>query len=234
VTLTSDHIGPMHVHEWDQLTYAASGVLRVVTADAAWLVPPHGAVWVPAGISHAERMYAPVSIRTLYLAPGLAKGPADRCRTINVSSLLRELILRASRLGALDRRRPVVARLIGVLLDELASVTEIPLQIPAPRDSRARQVAERLQASPGEPASVAALARAVGASRRTLERLFLHETNMTVGEWRRRVRLLHAMRRLAEGASVTTTSFDAGYSSVSAFIAVFRKAFGTTPGRYQS
>jgi len=45
------------------------------------------------------------------------------------------------------------------------------------------------------------------------------------------VRMLHAIRLLATGAAVTGVALDAGYSSTSAFIAAFKRAFGTTPGK---
>lgn len=232
LTLLHDHTLAVHTHDWDQLTYATAGVLRVSTADASWIVPPHRAVWVPAGIAHAEQMFAPVSVRTLYFAPRIATTLPRECRTLNISSLLRELILHVSRLGALDRRTPSHARLIGVLLDQMTDVSEVPLQLPLPRDPRALRFASLLQTTPGDSGTVAALARQAGASRRTIERLFAQETGMTVAEWRRRLRLLHAVRRLAEGEPVTTVALEIGYSSVSAFIAVFRKAFGMTPSRY--
>src|SRR5476649_2751721 len=111
LTLLHDHVLATHRHDWDQLTYATSGVLRVSTTDASWVVPPHRAVWVPAGTPHAEQMFAPVSVRTLYFAPRLAKTLPRECRTLNISTLLRELILHVSRLGALDRRTPAQARL---------------------------------------------------------------------------------------------------------------------------
>jgi AraC-like DNA-binding protein len=232
VTFLHAHTLAAHAHDWDQLTYAASGVMRVDTADASWIVPPHCAVWVPAGTPHAEHMHAPVSVRTLYFAPRLAKTLPRECRTVNIPSLLRELILHVSRRGALDRRNRPDADLIGVLLDQLAHVAAVPLQLPLPRDPRALRFAVHVQGTPGDRSSIAALARRAGASRRTLERLFLAEAGMRVGDWRRRARLLHAVRRLAEGESVTNAADESGYASVSAFVAVFRKTFGTTPGRY--
>ncbi len=232
VTFAHDHHLPTHTHGWDQLTFAAAGVLRVDTSEATWVVPPHRAVWVPAGIAHAEHMFAPVSMRTLYFAPGLASALPRECRTLNISSLLRELILHASRQGALDRRTPAHAHVIGVLLDQLAGVSSVPLQLPTPRDDRARRVASFLQEAPDDTASVAALARRAGASRRTIERLFVRETGMTMADWRRRLRMLHAVQLLAEGQPVTAAALAVGYSSVSAFIAVFKKEFGTTPARY--
>jgi AraC-like DNA-binding protein len=232
VTMLHSHVLPAHAHDWDQLTYAASGVMRVQTADGSWMVPPHCAVWVPAGVMHAEQMHAPVSVRTLYFAPRIAKALPRECRTVNISSLLRELILHVSRKGALDRRIRSDAHVIGMLLDQLSSVTAVPMQLPLPRDPRARRLAADLEAVPSHGASIAMLARRAGASRRTIERVFVTETGMTVGEWRRRLRLLHAVRLLAEGEPVSTVARAAGYSSVSAFVAVFKKTFGTTPGRY--
>jgi AraC-like DNA-binding protein len=231
-TFLHDHTSNRHTHEWDQLTYAASGAMRVHTDAASWVVPPHRAVWVPAGTVHAEQMHSPVSVRTLYFAAGLVSALPRDCRILNVTPLLRELVLRASRLGVLDRKIPTDARLIAVVLDELADPSEVPLQLPMPRDGRAKRLAALLEARPHDQRSVTELARQAGASRRTVERLFLAETKMTVGEWRRRLRLLHGVRLLAGGESVTNAALDAGYASTSAFIAAFKKTLGVTPGKY--
>jgi AraC-like DNA-binding protein len=231
LTLPRDHTNARHSHIWDQLTYAASGVIEIDTDHESWIVPPHRAVWVPAGIAHVERMYAPVSVRMLYLAEGLATSLPRACQMVNVSRLLRELILHISRIGALDSRTRAHANLIGVVLDQLAVLRDVPLQLPMPRDPRALRLASLLRAAPERRTSLLPLARQAGGSRRTLERVFVRETHMTIAEWRRRARLLHAIRRLAEGATVTDVALEAGYSSVSAFVAVFRKTFATTPGR---
>src|SRR5262249_23663149 len=104
--------------------------------------------------------------------------------------------------------------------------------LPMPRDARALRVAHRLRDEPGEAAPLGAFARAAGASRRTLERLFQRETGMSLGRWRQQVRLLHAMRLLARGEGVTSTALEVGYESPSAFIAASASTLGTTPGRY--
>jgi AraC-like DNA-binding protein len=232
LTLPRDHVEPVHSHEWDQLTYAASGVLQIDTDAGSWIVPPHRAVWVPAGTAHTEHMYAPISLRNLYFVEGIATALPRECRMVNVSSLLRELILHVSRLGALDWRTPAHKRIIGVLIDQLRELPGVPIQLPLPRDLRAARLAALIRARPDDSSSLTKLARRVGASRRTIERRFTAETHMTVGVWRRRARLLHAVRRLAEGEPVTNVALETGYSSVSAFIAVFSKTFGVTPGRY--
>jgi AraC-like DNA-binding protein/quercetin dioxygenase-like cupin family protein len=227
-----DYTSPIHWHPWDQLTYAASGVMRVHGEESSWLVPPRRAVWVPAETRHAEELHGPATVRTLYFAPGSTHRLPGRCGIVDISPLLHELIVHVSGIGALDRKIPVHARLIGVLFDQLATVSDAPLDLPMPRDPRAQRVAATLRQRPDSNASVDALARRAGASRRTIERLFLLETRMTIGEWRRQLRLLHGVRLLAAGAAVATVALDAGYSSTSAFIAAFKKTFGTTPGRY--
>jgi AraC-like DNA-binding protein len=66
-------------------------------------------------------------------------------------------------------------------------------------------------------------------STRTLYRRFLKETGITFARWQQQARLLDAIRRLAEGASVTATALDLGYESTSAFSAMFRRSLGQTP-----
>ena len=233
LTFLHDHVQPSHHHDWHQLSFALRGHIELDTEDARRLVPTDRAVWVPAGVRHGEIMRAPISVRSLYVAPGAVPGRFDssRCRTIEVTPLLRELILHITWIGALDRRAPEQARLIGVLVDQLAAAREAPLELPTPRDPRARRFAALVAASPDEADSIAQLARRAGASLRTLERCFLAETGVPVGEWRRRLRLFHALRLLESGTPVTTVALEVGYRSVSAFSAAFARQFGAPPTR---
>ena len=235
VTFLHDSTGPSAASGWHKLSYAVRGYLEVVTDDLRRIIPGDRAVWVPAGTEHSEVMRAPLSLRSLYIAPGAASDWPATCRTIAVSPLLRELILHISRIGALDRRVAAQARLVGVLFDLLAAAAEVPLNLPLPRDPRARAFADLVTAEPGADKSLATLARKAGASVRTLERCFSLETGLAVGAWRRRVRLFHALRLLEAGGNVTEVGFDAGYATTSAFSAAFSRQFGRPPsGRRRS
>lgn len=216
---------------WDQLLFAASGVMTVETPVGLWVVPPHRAVWVPAGVEHRLVMSGRVRLRTLYLATGLAALPAA-CRVVEVTPLLRELVVHAVRTAPLRRAVPSEERLVGVLLDQLATSPEAPLQLPLPSSPASRAVADAVLAEPAAAGDVASLARAAGASRRTVERQFAREAGMSVGAWRQRARLVAALRLLAAGATTTEASVAVGYSTPSAFAAMFRTAMGTTPRRW--
>jgi len=228
----SGHVVPEHFHEQDQLVHAVRGVMTVGTSRGTWVVPPHRAVWIPARLPHSIAMSGPVTMKTLYLAPGLAPALPRDCCVINVSPLLRELVLHACTFEALDSKVPEQARVVGILLDQLAVARAVPLQLPTPRDPRALRVARILLDDPSDPRPLEALCVVAGASKRTIERIFEADTQLTFGKWRQQLSLLHSIRSLAGGESVTSAALSAGYSTPSAFISMFRHALGTTPGQY--
>ena len=221
-----------HRHASHQLLFAASGAMTVTGDRTTWMIPPGRAVLIPAGVMHAIRMWGDVAMRSLYFPP---VGPAPvfdsgTCRVISVTPFLRELILRVAELAALDSRVEAEARLMGVLMDELAAAHVEPLLLPLPSDARALTAANVILTDPADGATTEDVARRSGLSARTLERLFRAETGMTFGLWRQKARLLESVRLLAEGGTVTAAAIDSGYSSVSAYIAAFKQTFGCTPG----
>jgi AraC-like DNA-binding protein len=221
-----------HSHPEDQLIFASHGVMTVQTKHGIWVVPPLRAVWIPAETPHSVAIAAPVSMRTLYFAPGLVRFFPAKCFVMNVSVLLRELILHACKFPRLQKKIPVRRRIIEIIVDQLQAANSVPLQLPHPNDLRALRVAKALLADPGEGRTLATLCEDCGASKRTIERLFLAQTKMTFSQWRQQLRLLHAMQLLASGEKVTGVALDAGYASPSAFIAMFRRQLGQTPKRY--
>ncbi|MEO1008355.1 MAG: helix-turn-helix transcriptional regulator [Planctomycetota bacterium] len=222
-----------HAHGWAQLVYAISGAMTVRTADAAWVVPPRRAVWMPAATPHAIEAATALSLRTLYLAPSLCNTLPTGCRVLPVSGLLRELVLHVVEAGHLRGEHDADARLARVLADRIAVSDPSPLRLAMPADERARRVAERILASPGADASADELAAGSGASTRTIQRLFRREAGMTLSKWRQRARLLHAVTLLAEGRSVGQVADACGYRSASAFVSMFRLEMGRTPRSYR-
>lgn len=230
--LTPPHqLVPPAAGMWHQLVCAIRGAVTVRTDQCAWVLPPYRAVWIPAGMPYRFELSGAVALRMLYIRPSRSgtRGVPSECAVVNVTPLLRELILRTVQLGALNAEIPEQKRLIGVILDELRVLITVPLQLPLPRDPRAARFAT-LANDAKVPAS--ALLRKSGASRRTLERLFRTETGMSLGQWQRRQSLLHALRRLAGGENVSAVASELGYNSPSAFIAMFRRELGQTPKRY--
>jgi AraC-like DNA-binding protein len=233
-SLASHHVAGArtgrHAHDWHQLIYASSGVLTVWTERGSWITPPQRAIWVPAGVAHDIRFAAESALRTLYLRPDASGGLPGHCSLVTVSPLLRELILRATRDGMLDRREPIDAALAALILDEFRQSSAPPFDLPQPASEGMRRVAGLI--ADGPPLGTDALARAAGMSKRALERRFHAETGMSPGRWRRQRALLHAVEGLAGGDPIKQVAAATGYATPSAFVAAFRKQFGITPGRY--
>lgn len=225
------HVIPEHFHPEDQLVYASQGVMTVRTAQGTWVVPAQRAVWIPARTPHSIVMSGAVSMRTLYLRARMVGRLPRTCCVVNVSPLLQELILHACNYPKMNRRSKRHAHLIDLLVDQLEAVRAIPLQLPNPLDPRAARVAKSLQCDAAEM-SLEEACRKAGASKRTIERIFQQETRLSLGKWRQQLRLMRSLQLLAAGEKITHAALEAGYSTPSAFIAMFRKALGTTPRRY--
>ena len=223
-----------HYHDVQQLVYPSSGVLAISAAGGTWIVPPQRAVWIPAGVPHAHRAHGPTQMRTLAFSaaagadPRLPAEPA----VLAVSPLLREVIVALTS----DDLPPYSARqrenMERVALDQLRRVGQLPVRLPALGDDRLRAVAAYLRANPADERTLAELGLAVGASERTLSRLFRQQAGMSFPQWRTQFRLQHALVLLADGTPVTTTALACGWSNPSAFIDTFRRAFGATPGKF--
>ena len=227
----SDTTGP-HSHPRGQLVYAIEGVMRVSTPDGFWTLPPLRALWVPPGTTHGIQMVGTVLMRTLYVDAAAASALWERCQVIEVSALLRELILALAAEPieyALDGRGGQIAAL---LLTELQAAPIIPIRIPWPHDRRLRTVCRAILAQPSLNRTVHDWGDEVGASGRTLIRLFQAELGLNYRQWVQQVRLADALRRLSLGQPVARVATELGYRSPSAFSAMFRRALGMPPQAY--
>lgn len=222
-----------HQHQKAQLLYVVGGVLTMQAAGGIWTVPPNCALWIPSNVPHCGRMTGPIKIASVYVDPVLASPLGQDCGILFVQPLLRELILRfelPSSLAFPETGRE--ARLAAVLLDELKVAPLEPIHLPMPQDRRLRRLTDSMLENPAQRFTIDEWGARVGASNRTLTRLFQRETGMSFVRWRQQLHVGLALQRLASGSAVTTIAGDLGYESVSAFIAMFRRMLGTTPARY--
>jgi AraC-like DNA-binding protein len=221
-----------HTHPRGQLLYATRGLMRVASEGGIWFLPPLRALWIPAGVVHDQLMLSPVQMRNLYITQDIAARFGSRCRVIEVSLLLRELILalveEPIEYVLNERNQHVVA----LILLQLESSRTVPLEIPWPRDRRVLAVCKAILDAPDQAMSIDYWAEKVGASSRTLIRLFLKETGVTFRHWVQQVRLAHALNRLENGVSIARTASELGYASPSAFSAMFKTIIGESPRHY--
>lgn len=215
-----------HSHAWGQLTYAVEGVIRVTAGNSTWIVPPQRAIWIPPLLTHEIATLEKARLRALYVLAAVAPFRDAPCRVLEVSTLLREAIVA---LADAEPGQPREQLLAGLILDELARLPTLPIALPLPVDKRLKALCERLIADPASPLPLEDWARQVGASARTLARLFERELGMGFGQWRQQLRLAHAAPLIARGMPLSQVAAELGYASQSAFSAMFRKTFGVAP-----
>jgi AraC-like DNA-binding protein len=232
VEICGAHRVRRHSHPRGQLIYAAEGGVRVLGDFGTWLVPPNQAVWVAPEVEHEVLATRPVRLYCLFVDPSASACLPEACSVVAVSPLLRELIVRAIQVGHEHADEGSYQRLAAVILDQLAELPPAPLHLPLAQDNRLLHVIEALMNNPADRRTLEAWSTEAGASARTLARLFLSETGMTFSQWRRQALLFEAIDRIGRGQSVTAVACDLGYESSSAFIAMFRKTLGISPGRY--
>ncbi|GAB2874110.1 helix-turn-helix transcriptional regulator [Paraburkholderia jirisanensis] len=228
---TGGYVEP-HSHPRGQLLYATSGLMRAATDRGIWLLPPQRGLWIPPNVVHDQRMLSPTTMRTIYVEPETAQRFGDTCRTIEVSPLLRELILSLVTEPveyALNARNE---HIVALILHELETARAMALEIPWPKDRRLLMICEAVMNAPHAPMTIEHWSEHVGASSRTLIRLFIKETGQTFRHWVQQVRLAEALNRLENGAPVASVAHDLGYASPSAFAAMFRKVLGQSPSDY--
>jgi AraC-like DNA-binding protein len=221
-----------HAHLRGQLLFAIRGSMKATTDDGAWLVPPAQALWIPGEVMHEVEMAQAVSLRSIYIDPHHAADLPDKCCVVRVSPLLQALIVEATAIGNDYLPDTAEARLMLVIIDQLNKIEQFPFYLPFSNEVRVSRITDAMIQNPADTRTLAQWSTATGASERTLGRLFIRHLGMSFGAWRRRLRLLEAIDRLGNGATVTEVSYELGYASPSSFIAMFRENLGVSPARF--
>ncbi|MGO4703083.1 helix-turn-helix domain-containing protein [Dyella sp. 2RAB6] len=222
---------PKHQHRRGQLIYAASGVMQVTTREGIWIVPPQRALWIPIGMPHEILMEGRVAVRMLYLDRATSAPFGAHCRVLAVAPLLRELVLAAVQAHG-ERDAATLQLAMPLLLHALLKADEAPFRIPVPSDPRLKKACQRLLDDATRPDTLEQLAARVGASSRTLARLFESELRMSFVRRRQHVRLARAISQMSLGRPIKTVAREAGYASCSAFCSMFHRIIGASPTAY--
>jgi AraC-like DNA-binding protein len=222
-----------HSHARGQLMGALSGLVSVGVNRQQWVVPAIHAIWIPPHHEHSVRSYGPFSGWSVFVAEARCAALPPEPRAILTTPLLREAVKRAATWPGtvLDAKQTRVADLI---LDEVAASKPESLSLPTPEDARLAKITDAMLADLSDSRRLEEWAVWAGLSARTMSRRFVAETGLSFAQWRQQARLLRALERVADGVGVTTIALELGYDNVSAFIDMFKRATGVTPGRYMA
>jgi AraC-like DNA-binding protein len=225
-----------HFHDVHEIEYACRGTVEVKTEAGHYLLPPHQAAWIPAGLQHKTTLNADAQTLAVLFEPGLVPVPGDRVRIIAVSVLLREMMLYSvrwpiSRTGS-GAEADSFYRTLGYLVAE-ALDDEMPLNVPVPADPVVAAATDYTHAHL-DRITISEVTSAVGVSERTLRRLFSTHMGMSWRSYLLRARVLRSMAMLAQSdCSILEVSIAVGFDDVSAFARSFARHCGETPSAYR-
>ena len=229
--MLGDHDSGFHQHQRGQLLFSRQGCTRITLAQHLCLLPPSRAAWIPAGVTHRAVMQQSVDYRSIYLSAELCAELPQQVCVIEVAPLLRA-VLEPIATADFDThwQQGKFVHLLGLCLSEIRdAVPQQRMLLPLPQDRRLNP----LLAMPEQlPPTVQVLEQKIGASSRTIGRIFQRETGMSYQQWRQQWRLIRAIELLSTGRSLSYSAFELGFCSDSAFIAFFRDLAGTTPGAW--
>lgn len=220
-----NEIRDWHSHERHQLLYAYEGVMRIEVAGGEWVLPPQRGVWIAKGADHKFTATRRIDFRTIYFdETDINRGTG----VFHVPPLVRELIdfIVANGEGEIGQRAALL------LLDMVEAAPDVALVIQTLTDPRLQKLQELVENDLSDNSTLPNLSVEVGASPRTITRLFQQEMHMSFNNWRRQLRMHKALELLGAGMPVTQVAFEVGYSSTSSFTFAFGEVLGTPPNAY--
>lgn len=230
-----------HRHPWAQVAFSATGVVRLTVPDHTFIVPPTRVVWVPPDVEHFVSVVEDAELVTMYVLQDTPRGPRplagtatgdwSRCRVLEASPLLRELVAQLADEAVVQE--PAREHCLAALLqDELARARPLPLGVRLPADKRLRALCDAVLDDPARHDSLDGWAHEAGASVRTVARLFRQELDTSFAAWRQQVLLAKALSMAAARRPMSHIAAELGYASPSAFSAMVRRAVGMPPSRF--
>jgi AraC-like DNA-binding protein/quercetin dioxygenase-like cupin family protein len=225
-----------HFHDVHEIEYACRGMVEVRTQAGHYLLPPHQAAWIPAGLRHQTTLNAGAQTLAVLFEPGLVPAAGDRVRIIAVSALLREMMLysvqwpisRTESGAEADSFFQTLGYVVAEALDD-----EMPLNLPVSADPVVTAATDFTRAHL-DRVTVSDVTRAVAVSERTLRRIFNTHLGMSWRTYLLRARVLRSMALLAQpDRSILEASITVGFDDVSAFSRSFARHCGETPSAYR-
>ncbi|EUD10184.1 AraC family transcriptional regulator [Providencia alcalifaciens] len=222
-----------HSHTFGQLLYVVCGIMEMEVEGKHYMAPPEFCIWIPANTQHASFNKQSVKFRIIDFAKAYTPRLANKACVVRLSPIFHTIMTDMYQRGIVQPETAQDIRLGEVLIDQFAISPCQDTYLPTSKDKFLAPILNELQQDPADNTTLAQWAKRFYTSERTLSRRCQQELGMSFSEWRQRLRYLHAVAGLDKGKSVHEVAFDVGYSSASAFIAMFQQISGVTPDRFR-
>lgn len=233
IDMPKGYIDALHQHTWHQIIFPIKGLLQTQTEHYQHLVPHTSALFVPAGVQHESIALSNTIFVGIYLNPEFGATYEPQVRTIALTPFLNELLQEIRRQCEGETSHEEVLHLLAVLHDQILKSNVQTFQLLLPQDRRLKLIFEQLTDEPALSCSLKEWGEKVGASERTLSRLFAKEFNTSFQLWRQQIRLIYSLSLLDEELSIQSIADQVGYQNDSSYIKAFKAYFDMTPQQFR-
>ncbi|NOI08481.1 helix-turn-helix transcriptional regulator [Vibrio alginolyticus] len=233
IDMPKGYIDALHQHTWHQIIFPIKGLLQTQTEHYQHLVPHTSALFVPAGVQHESIALSNTIFVGIYLNPEFGATYEPQVRTIALTSFLNELLQEIRRQCEGETSHEEVLHLLAVLHDQILKRNVQTFQLLLPQDRRLKLIFERLTDEPALSCSLKEWGEKIGASERTLSRLFAKEFNTSFLLWRQQIRLIYSLSLLDESLPIQAIADLVGYQNDSSYIKAFKAYFDMTPQQFR-
>ncbi|HAS6474710.1 TPA: helix-turn-helix domain-containing protein [Vibrio parahaemolyticus] len=233
IDMPKGYIDALHQHTWHQIIFPIKGLLQTQTEHYQHLVPHTSALFVPAGVQHESIALSNTIFVGIYLNPEFGATYEPQVRTIALTPFLNELLQEIRRQCEGETSHEEVLHLLAVLHDQILKSNVQTFQLLLPEDRRLKLIFEALTDTPALDWSLKEWGEKVGASERTLSRLFAKEFNTSFLLWRQQIRLIYSLSLLDESLPIQAIADLVGYQNDSSYIKAFKAYFDMTPQQFR-
>ncbi|HAS6461230.1 TPA: helix-turn-helix domain-containing protein [Vibrio parahaemolyticus] len=233
IDMPKGYIDALHQHTWHQIIFPIKGLLQTQTEHYQHLVPHTSALFVPAGVQHESIALSNTIFVGIYLNPEFGATYEPQVRTIALTPFLNELLQEIRRQCENETSHEEVLHLLAVLHDQILKSNVQTFQLLLPQDRRLKLIFEQLTDEPASSCSLKEWGEKIGASERTLSRLFAKEFNTSFLLWRQQIRLIYSLSLLDESLPIQAIADLVGYQNDSSYIKAFKAYFDVTPQQFR-
>ncbi|MFC3024871.1 AraC family transcriptional regulator [Vibrio zhugei] len=233
IEMPKGYLDTKHFHPWHQVIFPVEGLLQTKSGQHQYLVPHTSALFIPAPLTHESIALSDTIFVGIYINPKFCKKYEKQIRTIALTPFFRELLKEVRRSCLSVENQNELQNLLSVLHDQILRNDIVTFKLLLPQDKRLKVIFDKLTKTPALDWSLKTWGEYVGASERTLSRLFVKEFNTSFPLWRQHLRLVFSLSLLNEDIPVQAIADKIGYKNDSSYIKAFKSYFNTTPQQFK-
>ena len=237
VKMQRGFVDKWHKHPWHQVIFPFDGILQTKVGNLQYVVPHSGMLFIPAHTYHESFVIAETKFIGVYFNPKANIGYPLSTKAVTSTPLIRELIIHIAKIysaNELKNQDSNSIKAVDVLIELINGSDTYDISLLLPSDKRLMIIFNEFLQNLQLDKTLSDWAKQVGASERTLSRLFTKDLGMSFPLWRQHVRLISSLSLLESKLSIQQIAYSIGYNSDSSYIFAFKKLFKQTPKQYRS